>query len=141
MAFYGVQGYSYDALGRLESAVYGENEGLATNPNRYNETVLEYTENGAIKRFQRRGLKQNNVYGKTDNLHISLDGNCVTNVIDDALPVVRKGAVDFTDSGEHQTEYTYNTCGILARCSSWTAELRSGFETINILRKFMYAEF
>ena len=49
--------YYYDALGRLESAVYGENEGLTTNPNRYNETVLEYTENGAIKRFQRRGLK------------------------------------------------------------------------------------
>ena len=60
---------------------------------------------------------------------------------DDALPVVRKGSVDFTDSGERQTEYTYNTCGILDRCSSWTAELRSGFETINILRKFMYAGF
>ena len=139
MAFYGVQGFSYDALGRLESAVYGENEGLITNPNRYNETVLEYTENGAIKRFQRRGLKQNNVYGKIDNLNISLDGNRVVHVVDDALPVARKGLVDFTDSEERQTEYTYNTCGILDRCSSWT--LRSGFETINILRKFMYNEF
>ena len=105
--------YYYDALGRLESAVYGENEGLTTNPNRYNETVLEYTENGAIKRFQRRGLKQNNVYGKIDNLHISLDGNRVVHVDDDALPVVRKGAVDFTDSGERQTEYTYNSDGAL----------------------------
>ena len=113
MAFYGVQGYSYDALGRLESAVYGENEGLATNPNRYNETVLEYTENGAIKRFQRRGLKQDNVYGKIDNLHISLDGNRVVHVDDDALPVARKGSVDFTDSGERQTEYTYNSDGAL----------------------------
>ena len=105
--------YYYDALGRLESAVYGENEGLATNPNRYNETVLEYTENGAIKRFQRRGLKQNNVYGKIDNLHISLDGNRVVHVDDDALPVARKGAVDFTDSSERQTEYTYNADGAL----------------------------
>ena len=113
MAFYGVQGYSYDALGRLESAVYGENEGLATNPNRYNETVLEYTENGAIKRFQRRGLKQDNVYGKIDNLNISLDGNRVVHVDDDALPVARKGSVDFTDSGERQTEYTYNSDGAL----------------------------
>ena len=113
MAFYGVQGFSYDALGRLESAVYGENEGLITNPNRYNETVLEYTENGAIKRFQRRGLKQDNVYGKIDNLHISLDGNRVVHVDDDALPVARKGAVDFTDSGERQTEYTYNADGAL----------------------------
>lgn len=58
---------------------------------------------------------------------------------DDALPVACKGSVDFTDSGERQTEYTYNTCGILDRCSLWT--LRSGFETINILRKFMYNEF
>ena len=105
--------YYYDALGRLESAVYGENEGLATNPNRYNETVLEYTENGAIKRFQRRGLKQNNVYGKIDNLNISLDGNRVVHVVDDALPVARKGAVDFTDSSERQTEYTYNADGAL----------------------------
>ena len=113
MAFYGVQGFSYDALGRLESAVYGENEGLITNPNRYNETVLEYTENGAIKRFQRRGLKQNNVYGKIDNLNISLDGNRVVHVDDDALPVARKGLVDFTDSGERQTEYTYNADGAL----------------------------
>ena len=58
---------------------------------------------------------------------------------DDALLVVRKGAVDFSDSMGCQTGYTYNTCGILDRCSLWT--LRSGFETINILRKFMYNEF
>ena len=51
--------------------------------------------------------------GKTANLHISLDGNRVVHVDDDALPVVRKGAVDFTDSGERQTEYTYNSDGAL----------------------------
>ena len=82
-------------------------------PNRYNETVFEYTENGAIKRFLRRVLKQDNVYGKIDNLNISLDGNRVVHVVDDALPVERKGAVDFTDSSERQTEYTYNSDGAL----------------------------
>ena len=70
---------------------------VLTYPNRYyNETVLEYTENGAIRRFQRRGVKQNNVYGKIDNLHISLDGNRVVHVVDDALPVARNTPTTLT---------------------------------------------
>jgi len=63
--------------------------------------------------------------GKTANLHISLDGNRVVHVDDDALPVARKGAVDFSDSGERQTGYTYNTCGILYRCSLVDVKERS----------------
>ena len=103
--------YYYDALGRLESAVYGENEGLTTNPDRYNETVLEYTANGAIERFQRRGLKQDGQYGKIDNLNITLSGNRIVRVVDDAAPLLYKGALDFTDNG---TEYTYDGDGRLA---------------------------
>ena len=105
--------YYYDALGRLESAVYGENVGLSTNPDRYNETVLEYTENGAIERFQRRGLKQDGQYGKIDNLNITLDGNRVVGVEDDAAPLLYKGALDFTVSTESGTEYTYDGDGRL----------------------------
>ena len=105
--------YYYDALGRLESAVYGENEGLTTNPNRYNETVLEYTANGAIERFQRRGLKQDGQYGKIDNLNIVLNGNRVERVADDAAPLLYKGALDFTDNTEGGTEYTYDGDGRL----------------------------
>lgn len=106
--------YYYDALGRLESAVYGENVGLSTNPDRYNETVLEYTENGAIERFQRRGLKQDGQYGKIDNLNITLDGNRVAGVDDDAAPLLYKGALDFTDSTDGGTsEYTYDGDGRL----------------------------
>ena len=105
--------YYYDALGRLESAVYGENVGLTTNPNRYNETVLEYTENGAIERFQRRGLKQDGQYGKIDNLNITLDGNRVVGVEDDAEPLLYKGALDFTDHDDYIPEYAYNGDGAL----------------------------
>ena len=105
--------YYYDALGRLESAVYGENEGLTTNPDRYNETVLEYTANGAIERFQRRGLKQDGQYGKIDNLNIVLNGNRVERVADDAAPLLYKGALDFTDNTGGGTEYTYDGDGRL----------------------------
>ena len=94
--------YYYDALGRLESAVYGENVGLSTNPDRYNETVLEYTENGAIERFQR-----------IDNLNITLDGNRVVGVEDDAEPLLYKGALDFTDRDDYIPEYAYNGDGAL----------------------------
>lgn len=105
--------YYYDRLGRLESAVYGEGAGLTTNPNRYNETVLEYTANGAIERFQRRGLKQDGQYGKIDNLNITLDGNRVVGVEDDAAPLLYKGALDFTDNTGGGTEYTYDGDGRL----------------------------
>jgi hypothetical protein len=48
---------------------------FSDNMNDYNEKVVEYSSNGMIKRFQRRGKKSNGIYGKVDNLHISLDGN------------------------------------------------------------------
>ena len=105
--------YYYDALGRLESAVYGEGVGLTTNPDRYNETVLEYTANGVIERFQRRGLKQDGQYGKIDNLNITLSGNRVAHVADDAAPLLYKDALDFKDNPEGGTEYTYDGDGRL----------------------------
>ena len=111
-----LRGYMYyhDRLGRLESAVYGEGAGLSTNPDRYNETVLEYTENGAIERFQRRGLKQDGQYGKIDNLNITLNGNRVVGVEDDAAPLLYKGALDFTDNTDGgMAEYTYDGDGRL----------------------------
>ena len=84
-----------------------------TTPDRYNETVLEYTANGVIERFQRRGLKQDGQYGKIDNLDITLNGNRVTHVVDDAAPLLYKGALDFTDNTDGGTEYTYDGDGCL----------------------------
>ena len=67
--------FTYDSLDRLTEAVYGEGGGLSDKQNRYNEKVVEYTANGAMKRFQRRGRKDNGEYGKIDNLNIKLRGN------------------------------------------------------------------
>lgn len=105
--------YSYDGQNRLVAAVYGEGPGLTDKANRYNEEVLAYTRNGAIERLQRRGRKQNQIYGKIDNLNIELDGNRVIRVEDDALPISYAGALDFTDDPGKGVEYTYNGDGAL----------------------------
>ncbi|MDE6692824.1 MAG: hypothetical protein K2K05_05505, partial [Muribaculaceae bacterium] len=105
--------YSYDVLGRLTDAVYGENTSLESNPNRYTERVLEYTANGNIRRFQRHGLKDDGVYGKIDNLHLTYDGNQLQSVLDDALPVTRYATADFADLTDRSTEYAYDECGAM----------------------------
>lgn len=105
--------YTYDALNRLTRAEYGEHRDISDNPNRYTEAVLSYTANGAIERLQRHGLKDDGVYGKIDNLNISLDGNRIVEVTDDALPVNRTGAADFRDGADLLVEYTYNGNGAL----------------------------
>lgn len=122
--------FVYDDLDRLTEATYGVGcecpyEEYTTNANRYNERVLEYTANGAIKRLQRRGLKQNGEYGKIDNLHIKLDGNRPVKVVDDAKPLSYDGAFDFHDDDNSQdVEYTYNAVGAL------TADRNRGITSI-----------
>ena len=86
---------------------------ITTNPNRYSERVTSYTLNGAIRRLQRHGLKDNGVYGKIDNLNITLEGNRVVAVTDDAAPLLRAGSTDFADGSDTTAEYTYNGVGAL----------------------------
>ncbi len=105
--------YEYDELGRLTGAVYGENTTLKSNPNRYTERVLEYTANGNIRRFQRHGLKDDGVYGKIDNLHLTYDGNQLKSVLDDAEAVTRYATADFADLTDSSTEYSYDECGAM----------------------------
>lgn len=106
--------FYYDGLNRLTEAAYGEREGISHHGGRYDEKVLEYTSNGAITRFQRRGLKDDGEYGKIDNLKISLDGNQVASVTEYALPVNRYEAFEFRKSDIiNAHEYTYNGVGAL----------------------------
>lgn len=115
---HGIRTYQFcDGLGRptnrLTNAVYGENESLMTNSNRYDEKVLEYDANGNMKRFQRRGLKQDGEYGKIDNLHITLNGNQIASVADDAELIYYEGAMDFPMSKGQYSTCTYNGNGSL----------------------------
>ena len=112
-----IRGYKfeYDGLDRLKEAVYGETPSLSDKQNRYNEKVIEYTANGAMKRFQRRGRKDNGEYGKIDNLNIKLNGNQLLSVTDDALPANKYSSFNFIDGANEQTEYEYNGVGALTK--------------------------
>ena len=110
-----IQGYkyTYDNLNRLTFAEYGENYGVITNPNRYDEKVLEYDRNGNILRFQRRGLKQDGVYGKIDNLRLIYEGNRLVSVHDDAAKLLYNGAVDFNGNADGWASLRYTATGAL----------------------------
>ena len=116
--------FRYDGLDRLLEATYGERDDLSNHANRYNEKVLSYSANGMIRRFQRRGLKDDGEYGKTDNLNIELDGNRLVKVTDDALPVNKYQSSDFRDGASESTEYAYNGNGAL------TSDLNRGITNI-----------
>ena len=74
---------------------------------------LEYSLNGMMKRFQRRGLKSNGIYGKIDNLHISLDGNRPISIVEDAGNQMVYGAMEFQSHSTNGTQYGYDDNGSL----------------------------
>ena len=79
--------------------------------NRYNEQVLSYTKAGAVTRLQRRGLKNDGKYGKIDNLHITLTGNRLHYVLDDAENLMYEGAVEFQGDESNGSAFGYNANG------------------------------
>lgn len=77
--------------------------------------VFDYSANGAMKRFQRRGRKDDGEYGKIDNLHIKLNGNQLLSVVDDALPANKYSSFNFIDGANETVEYEYNGVGALTK--------------------------
>ena len=130
--------FEYDKLGRLKEAVYGETAFLSDKQNRYNEKVTEYTANGAIKRFQRRGRKDNGEYGKIDNLNIKLDGNKLLNVTDDALPANKYSSFNFVDGANEQVEYEYN--GDVALVKDLNRGLSVSYDNFNNPRRINFKD-
>ena len=68
---------------------------LDNHQNYFNEQILEYAKSGAVKRLQRRGRKNDGYSGKIDNLHITVKGNRLHYVSDDADKLQYDGAFDF----------------------------------------------
>ena len=128
--------FSYDALNRLTEAVYGANN-FGTHHNRYNEKVVEYSANGMMKRFQRRGLKSNGIYGKVDNLHITLDGNRPVKIIEDAGNQTVYGAMEFHSHSAAETQYGYDGNGSLV----WDANKQIAHITYDNLNYPMEVQF
>ena len=97
--------FSYDGLGRMLKAGYGEGEDLSNHQNRYTEWVKEYTMSSGIRKLERYGKKSDGNYGKIDNLRLYYNGMQVDSVKEDALPVTYSGAFDFKSK-------TINTSGV-----------------------------
>lgn len=108
-----IRGYkfTYDGANRLKQAVYGENENLKTNVNRYNEKVTTYDKNGNIKKFERRGKMQSGSYGVIDNLTITYNGNQLKSVTEGAAELTYAGSLDY--KGSKGSAYSYNENGSL----------------------------
>ncbi len=105
--------FAYDALNRLTEGIYGERDALSYHKNYFNEQILEYYKGGAAKRLQRRGMKNDGEHGKVDNLHITVKGNRLHYVSDDAEKLLYDGAFDFHGDGSNSSAYHYNANGSL----------------------------
>ncbi len=116
--------YTYNNLGWLTKAEYGENESITTDKNHYTVSILDFSENGSIRRLQRHGRKDDGIYGKIDNLHLNYDGNRLVSIEEDADPVTREGANDFNLIDGNSHAYTYNSVGAL------TSDLNRGISHI-----------
>lgn len=103
--------FSYDNLGRLTSADYGEGAQLSANQGRYTEDGLCYTRNGAVTALCRYGKLNTAGYGLVDDLEITLDGDMVEEVSDAAVSLAWTNGFDFkAGSGG---SYTYDGNGAL----------------------------
>ena len=105
--------FAYDALNRLTEGIYGERDGLNNHQNYFNEQILEYYKSGAVKRLQRRGRKNDGYSGKIDNLHITVKGNRLHYVSDDADKLQYDGAFDFNGDASNSSAFQYNANGSL----------------------------
>ena len=103
--------YTYNNLGWLTKAQYGENESLTTDRDHYTVTYGDFTANGSIRRLQRHGRKDDGIYGKIDNLNLRYDGNRLVSVEEDADRVTREGSNDFHPSSGSTAIISYNSWG------------------------------
>ena len=105
--------YTYDSLGRLTDAVYGEAASLALGSGRYSEYAISYNANGAITAMKRNGRLDNGTWGIVDDLTAVLDGDRPLTVEDAATELSYANAFDF--HGEGEGEYEYDGNGRLTR--------------------------
>lgn len=72
-----VHGYkfAYDAIGRLQDAVYGETDSLNVNIGRFTEQITGYDKNGNMTGVKRYGLTGTDSYGLVNDFAFTLNGN------------------------------------------------------------------
>lgn len=105
--------FTYDTLDRLTNAIYGEGNSLMDNVDKYSEKGIEYNMNGSVKSLKRYGLCNNRSFGVIDDLTITLNGNRISTVEDNAEALVYEGSFDFKQINNQK--YTYNGNGALLK--------------------------
>lgn len=67
--------FTYDGVGRMLNATYGENASMDANINRFTEQITGYDKNGNLKGLKRYGRTNAGSYGLVDDLAFTFRGN------------------------------------------------------------------
>ncbi len=110
-------GFTYDALNRLTTSVYGESTNFATSPGANNEGYT-YDLNGNIKSLSRY-LKNT---GLIDNLTYTYKNSNISNLLDKVEDA--SGTIGFINGANTTNEYSFDGNGNL------TADLNKGYTSI-----------
>ena len=107
--------FSYDRLGRLTDAEYGEGPSLSVNTNRFNEQVTGYDKMGNILGLKRYGQTSATGYDVIDDLSLSYAGNRLKKVADRSTTPAFNNGFEFKDGIDLPTEYEYDENGNLTK--------------------------
>ena len=107
--------FSYDRLGRLTDAEYGEGPSLSVNTNRFNEQVTGYDKMGNILGLKRYGQTSATGYDVIDDLSLSYAGNRLKKVTDRSTTPAFNNGFEFKDGIDLRTEYEYDENGNLTK--------------------------
>ena len=107
--------FSYDRLGRLTDAEYGEGPSLSVNTNRFNEQVTGYDKMGNILGLKRYGQTSATGYDVIDDLSLSYAGNRLKKVTDRSTTPAFNNGFEFKDGIDLSTEYKYDENGNLTK--------------------------
>ncbi len=103
--------FGYDALARVVSAEYSDDDGRRG----IYDTTYDYDLNGNVTALSRRGVVSSGIggekYGLIDCLAYSYEGNRVVSITDDGQEVYSYGAFHFVDGADEAEEYTYDSNG------------------------------
>lgn len=111
-------GFTYDGLGRLTAATYGEKATSGKKPGKGGgnyDTRYAYDKMGNIQSLRRQGLHDDGTHDEIDNLRYTYSGNQVVRVDDSAIDPVYKDCFTFVDGTEDETEYEYDGNGNLTK--------------------------
>ena len=111
-------GFTYDGLGRLTAATYGEKDASGKNTGKGGgsyDTRYTYDQMGNILTLRRQGLHDDGAYDEIDNLKYTYDGNQVVSVEDSAVDPVYKDCFTFVDGADEEKEYEYDENGNLTK--------------------------